>query len=54
MICEGGKSRLYRIGLEYYINKERAGEKGTAMDIQVKEFNGRRYKIYNICKVWAS
>lgn len=47
MICEGEKSRLYLFGLEYYINKERAGEKGTAMDIQVKEFNGRRYKIYN-------
>ena len=47
MICEGGKSRLYRLGLEYYIDKERAGEKGTVMDIQVKEFNGRRYKVYN-------
>lgn len=31
MICEGGKSRLYLFGLEYYIDKERAGEKGTAM-----------------------
>lgn len=47
MICEGGKSRLYLFGLEYYIDKERADEKGTAMDIQVKEFNGGRYKIYN-------
>lgn len=47
MICEGGKSRLYRLGLEYYIDKERVDEKGTVMDIQVKEFNGRRYKIYN-------
>lgn len=47
MICEGEKSRLYLFGLEYYINKERAGEKGTAMDIQVKEVNGKSYKIYN-------
>ena len=47
MICEGEKSQLYRLGLEYYIAKERAGEKGTAMDIQVKEFNGKRYKVYN-------
>ena len=31
MICGGGKSRLYRFGLEYYIDKERADEKGTAM-----------------------
>lgn len=30
-ICEGGKSQLYLLGLEYYIDKERAGEKGTAM-----------------------
>ena len=29
------------------IDKEKADEKGTVMDIQVKEFNGRRYKIYN-------
>ena len=41
------ESRLYGFELEYYIDKERAGEKGTVMDIQVKEFNGRRYKIYN-------
>jgi hypothetical protein len=47
MICEGGKSRLYRFGLEYYIDKERTGEKGTVMDIQVKEYNGRQYKVYN-------
>ena len=31
MICEGGKSQLYRLGLENYIDKERADEKGTAM-----------------------
>lgn len=47
MICEGGKSRLYRFGLECYIDKERADEKGTAMDIQVKESYGKRYKVYN-------
>lgn len=47
MICEGGKSRLYLFGLEYYIDKERADEKGTVMGIQVKEFSGRRYKVYN-------
>ena len=47
MICEGGKSRLYSLGLEYYIDKERADEKGTAMDIQIKESYGKRYKVYN-------
>lgn len=53
MICEGGKSRLYRFGLEYYIDKERADEKGTAMDIQVKEvadvksLTYDKYKVYN-------
>lgn len=53
MICEGGKSRLYRFVLEYYIDKERAGEKGTVMDIQVKEvanvkhFTYDKYKVYN-------
>ena len=47
MICEGGKSRLYRFVLEYYIDKERADEKGTAMDIQIKESYGKRYKVYN-------
>lgn len=47
MICEGGKSQLYRFGLEYYIDKERADEKGTAMDIQIKESYGKRYKVYN-------
>lgn len=31
MICEDVKSQLYRLGLEYYIDKERADEKGTAM-----------------------
>lgn len=31
MICECGKSQLYSLGLEYYIDKERADEKGTAM-----------------------
>ena len=31
MICEVVKSPLYRLGLEYYIDKERANEKGTAM-----------------------
>lgn len=31
MICECVKSQLYRLGLEYYIDKERADEKGTAM-----------------------
>lgn len=52
MICEGEKSRLYLFGLEYYIDKERAGEKGTAMDIQIKEFGGKRYKVYN--DIWYS
>lgn len=53
MICEGGKSRLYLFGLEYYIDKERADEKGIAMDIQVKEvanvkhFTYDKYKVYN-------
>ena len=31
MIYECVKSQLYRLGLEYYIDKERADEKGTAM-----------------------
>lgn len=52
MICEGGKSRLYRLGLEYYIDKERADEKGTVMDIQVKECDGKRYKVYNDTWYW--
>lgn len=53
MICEGGKSQLYHLGLEYYIDKERADEKGTAMDIQVKEvadvksLTYDKYKVYN-------
>lgn len=58
MICEGGKSRLYLFGLEYYIDKERADEKGTAVDcgnINVYgEYEGLYYIDYDYIDYYKS
>lgn len=58
MICEGEKSQLYRLGLEYYIDKERADEKGTAVgrgNISVYgEYEGLYYIDYDYIYYYKS
>lgn len=48
MICEGGKSQLYHLGLEYYIDKERADEKGTVMGRENIHTHGDYEGLYYI------
>ena len=58
MICECGKYRLYRFGLEYYIYKERAGGKGTEMgrgNIHTRgDYEGLYYIDYDYLDYYTS